>query len=390
MTVATSTTEQQGMIHEMVREFAQREVAPRAAEIDRTDTFPSDLYSKLGELGILGMTFPREYGGEELDNVTLCLALEELAAASGTLANAALLAKIQGDYLLRNCNEAQKRRYVPPLARGERICLIAATEPAAGSDVAAIETTAAGRDGGYVLNGAKVYVTAGLVGAFAVVIAKTDPGAGHRGLSAFIVERDTPGYSAEKSDEYMGMRGLGTSSLRFDDCFVPAENLIGQENGAFKQAMHSFNTGRIVIATLALGLARAALDESMRYAEQRQAFGQAIAGFQAVQFMLADMATEIDAARLLVHRAARLKDEGRPFARQAAMAKLFASDAAQRATTNAVQIHGGYGYTKAATVERLYRDAKLTQIYEGTNQIQRVIIARELRRENADQAGHIT
>jgi alkylation response protein AidB-like acyl-CoA dehydrogenase len=213
-----------------------------------------------------------------------------------------------------------------------------------------------------------------------VVIARTAPAAGHRGLSAFIVECDTPGYSAEKSDEFMGMRGLGTSSVRFDDCFVPAENLIGQENGAFKQAMNSFNTGRIVIATLALGLARAALDESLRYSEQRTAFGQPIGDFQAVQFMLADMATEIDAARLLIHRAARLKDEGRPFVKEAAMAKLFASDAAQRATTNAVQIHGGYGYTKAATVERLYRDAKLTQIYEGTNQIQRVIIAKQMRR----------
>src|SRR3712207_3951151 len=207
------------------------------------------------------MTLPREYGGEGLDNVSLCVALEELAVASATLANAALLAKIQGDMLLRNCDEDQKRRWLPPLARGEQICLIAATEPGTGSDVAAIQTRAVRRDGGYVLDGEKVYITAGLVGAFAVVLARTDPAAGHRGLSAFVVEADRPGYRAEKSDEFMGMRGLATSSLRFEDCWVPAENLIGEENGAFSAAMHSFTTGRIVIATLALGIARAALDE---------------------------------------------------------------------------------------------------------------------------------
>ena len=376
-----SSDDARGLLRETVREFARREVAPRAAQIDRDDEFPWDLYRQLGELGILGMTLPAEYGGEGIDNVSLCIALEELAAASATLGNAALLAKIQGDMILRNGNEAQKRRYLPPLARGEQICLIAATEPGTGSDVAAIETTAVRRDGGYVLNGTKVYITAGLVGSFAVVLAKTDPAGGHRGLSAFIVESGTPGYSAEKSDEFMGLRGLGTSSIRFEDCFVPAAKLLGEENGGFNAAMHSFTTGRIVIATLALGIARAALEESRRYAEQRRAFGQPIGDFQAVQFMLADMVTEIEAARLLIHQAARLKDEGAPFAKEASMAKLFASDTAQRATTNAVQIHGGYGYTKAATVERLYRDAKLTQIYEGTNQIQRVIIARALRKE---------
>ena len=384
-TASTSATaglqEEQRLLRETIGEFARRVVAPRAAQIDRDDEFPWDLYRQLGELGILGMTLPREYGGEGIDNVSLCIALEELAAASATLANAALLAKIQGDLLLRNCDEAQKRRWLPPLARGEQICLIAATEPGTGSDVAAIATTAVRRDGGYVLNGEKVYITCGLVGAFAVVLAKTDPAGGHRGLSAFIVEADRPGYRAEKSDEFMGMRGLGTSSVRFEDCWVPAENLIGEEGGGFNAAMHSFTTGRIVIATLALGIARAALDESRKYAEQRQAFGRPIGDFQAVQFMLADMATEIEAARLLIYQAARLKDEGAPFAKEASMAKLFASDAAQRATTNAVQIHGGYGYTKAATVERLYRDAKLTQIYEGTNQIQRVVIARALRKE---------
>ncbi len=356
-------------------------MAPRAAQIDRDDVFPWDLYRQVGELGILGMTLPREYGGEGADNVSLCVAIEELAAASATLANAALLAKIQGDLLLRNCDDAQRRRWLPPLASGEQICLIAATEPGTGSDVAAIQTSAVRRDGGYVLNGEKVYITAGLVGAFAVVLAKTDPTARHRGLSAFIVEADRHGYSAEKSDDFMGLRGLATSSLRFQDCWVPAENLIGAENGAFDAAMHSFNTGRIFIATLALGIARGAFDESRKYAEHRQAFGQPIADFQGVQFMLADMATEIDAARLLIHRAARLKDESTDFVKEASMAKLFASDMAQRATTNAVQIHGGYGYTKAAAVERMYRDAKLTQIYEGTNQIQRVIIARALRKE---------
>jgi alkylation response protein AidB-like acyl-CoA dehydrogenase len=379
MTVA-SPSEQQ-LIVETVRDFARREVAPRAAEIDRTDTFPRDLYAQLGQLGLLGMTIPPEYGGEGLDNVTYCLALEELAAASGTMANAALLCKIQHDYLLRNASEQQKQAELPAMARGEKICLIAATEPGAGSDVGALQSKATRREGGYVINGEKVYITAGLEGDVAVVIARTDLDAGHRGLSAFLVERGTPGFRAEKSDEFMGMRGLATSSLVFEDCFVLADRLIGAENQAFYQAMHSFTTGRIVIATLALGIARAALEASLAYAEQRQAFGQPIADFQAVQLMLADMATEIDAARLLILRAARLKDEGKEFVKEASMAKLFASDTAQRATTNAVQIHGGYGYTKAATVERLYRDAKLTQIYEGTNQIQRVIIARQLRKE---------
>lgn len=381
MAFTPTPAEVQQAVRDAARDFARREIGPRAAEIDRTDAFPADLYRQLGELGFLGLTLPAEYGGAAADNVTLCLVLEEIAVASGTMANATLLAKLQADFILRNGSEQQKQRYLPPLGSGERICLIANTEPDAGTDVAGIKTTAARRDGGYVLNGTKVFITAGLVGDFAVVIAKTDPKAGSRGISAFLVERDTPGFSAEKSDEFMGMRGLATSSLHFDDCFVPAENLIGRESEGMKYALHSFTNGRIFIATLALGLARAAFEASLSYAEQRLAFGQPIANFEAVQFMLADMATEIDAARMLIHRAARLKDEGKPFVKEASMAKLFASDMAHRATTNAVQIHGGYGYTKGAVVERLYRDAKLTQIYEGTNEIQRVVIARELRRE---------
>jgi butyryl-CoA dehydrogenase len=371
-------TDEQRMIRDMAREFADKEVRPRAFEIDRSDHFPIDVYRKMGDLGLLNMTLPPDYGGSGADNISQSLAIEELAKGLGSVANACLLAKLQSDFLYNFGSEAQRRRWVRRIAAGETICVIANTEPGAGSDAAAIQARAVRARDGFVINGTKAFVTAGAVSDLAVVLAKTDPAAGHRGISAFLVERDRPGYTVGKKDEFMGMRGLATSELVFEDCWVPAENLIGKEGDGFKYVMASFNNGRIVIASLALGLAQEAMEQSIRYAQERHAFGQPIASMQAVQFMLADMSVQIDAARLLIHKAAYLKDRGLPYVKEAAHAKLFASDVAQRAATDAVQIHGGYGYSKEAAVERIYRDAKLTQIYEGTNQIQRMIIARQL------------
>jgi alkylation response protein AidB-like acyl-CoA dehydrogenase len=371
---------EQRALQDMVRQFAGTEVRPRAAEIDRVDEFPWDLYRQLGELGLLGLTLPSEYGGGDGDNLSLVLALEEVAKASGTVGNALLLAKLQSDFILRFGNDRQRKEYLPSLADGSRICLIAATEPGAGSDVAGISTTAVLQGDAYVVNGAKAYMTCGAVGDLAVVLAKTDPSAGHRGITALLVEKSPDGdpkkgFIVDHKDELLGMRGLGTAGIALADTVVPATNVLGTVGEGFKYAMQSFDTGRIVIATLALGIAQEAFEAAVSYARERTVGGSPIASFQAIQLMLADMSVEIEAARLLIHRAARLKDVGEPFSKAASHAKLFASDVAVRVASNALQVHGGFGYTKEAVVERLYRDAKLTQIYEGTNQIQRIIIA---------------
>jgi alkylation response protein AidB-like acyl-CoA dehydrogenase len=380
-------TEEQLLVRATARRFAEERVRPRARDIDREDEFPWDLYRSMGELGLLGMTLPTEYGGSGADNVAMSLVIEELAKVLGSLANALLLAKLQSEFILRFGSDAQRRRWCPAIAAGDCICLIAATEPEAGSDVAGIQTIAV-RDGEqWILNGVKAFMTAGQVASLAVVLAKTDPAAGHRGISTFLVEKSPDGdpekgFVIDHKDELLGMRGLATAGISFIGTRIPAENLLGEVGEGFKYAMKSFDTGRIMIASLALGLAVGALEEVLRYARDRRAFGRPIADFQAVQLMLADMAVEVDAARLLVHRAAWLKDRGAPFSMEAAQAKLFASDVAVRAGTTAVQILGGYGYTKESPAERIYRDSKLTQIYEGTNQIQRLVIARHLLHAN--------
>jgi alkylation response protein AidB-like acyl-CoA dehydrogenase len=378
-------SEEQRLVRATARHFAEERVRPRARQIDREDAFPWDLYKGMAELGFLGMTLPAEYGGASADNVSLSLVIEEVGKVLGSVANALLLAKLQSEFILRFGSEEQQKRWCPAIAAGGCICLIAATEPGAGSDVAGIQTTAARVGEEWVLSGTKAFMTAGEVGHLAVVLAKTDPAAGHRGISAFLVEKSPDGdprkgFIVDHKDELLGMRGLATAGIALIGTRVPAENLIGEAGQGFKYAMKSFDTGRIVIASLALGLAAGALEEALRYARERHAFGRPISDFQAVQLMLADMSVEVDAARLLIHRAAWLKDEGLPFSREAAQAKLFASDVAVRAASDAVQILGGYGYTKESPAERIYRDAKLTQIYEGTNQIQRVIIARHLLR----------
>ncbi len=371
-------TDSQRLIRDMVREFADREVRPRAAEIDRTDEFPWDLYKRMAELGILGMTLPPEYGGAGADTVSWAIAQEELARASAAVADAQLLCKLMSDMILRNGSEEQRRRYLPAMARGEKICAIAQTEPGAGSDVAGIQTTATPTADGYVLNGTKRFITCAMVCDLAVVVATVDRRRGRDGITLFLVEMGTPGFSRGSKEQLMGVRGLATGELVFEDCRVPRSARLGEEGDGFKRAMVSLDTGRIGIGAQALGIAQAAMEEALRYARQRTAFGQSLSQFQAVQFMLADMSWRIEASRLLLRRAAYLKDQGRPIIREAAEAKLAASETAVRVTHDALQIHGAYGYSREFAVERLYRDARVYEIWEGTSQIQRLVIARQL------------
>jgi alkylation response protein AidB-like acyl-CoA dehydrogenase len=366
---------------DLARRFARERVAARAAEIDRTDEFPHDLYREMAEHGFLGLNVPEEYGGAGADELTTTLVMEELASASGTVANALLLAKLQSELIMRLGSEQQKRAEVPKIVAGQRICLIAVTEPGAGTDVSGTTTKAERVDGGWRLTGTKAFMTAGAVGDVAVVLARSHPDAGHGSFTTFLVDRSPDGDPANgflvgHKEELMGMRGLATAGIELDGTFVPDSAVLGEPGEGFVNVMRSFDNGRIVIASLALGLAVGALRESLQYADERRAFGRPIGSFQAVALMIADMVVDTEAARLLIHQAARLKDAGLPFSTAASAAKLHASDVAVRTASNAVQVHGGYGYTKDAAVERIYRDAKLTQIYEGTNQIQRVIISR--------------
>lgn len=376
-------TGDQREVRDLARHFARERVDPRAAEIDRLDEFPRDLYQEMAELGLLGLNVPESYGGVGADELTMALVMEELARCSGTMANALLLAKLQTELILRFGTEEQRHHYIPDIVAGRRICLIAATEPSAGTDVASIRTRAVPADGGWRITGNKAFMTAGEVGDLAVVLARTADEPGHGALTTFLVERSPDGDPARgflpgHKDELMGMRGLGTAGIILDGAWVPESSVLGEVGRGFHNAMRSFDNGRIVIACLALGLSVRALEESLSYARERPAFGRPIERFQLVQAMVADMHVGITSARHAIHHAARLKDLGLPFSAEASTAKLLASDVAVRATNDAVQVHGGYGYTKESVVERLYRDAKLTQIYEGTNQIQRVIIARHL------------
>jgi alkylation response protein AidB-like acyl-CoA dehydrogenase len=363
---------------ETFRAFAVKEVEPRAAEIDRTDEFPRDLYRRMAEVGLLGMTLPGEYGGAGADTLTWTLGQEELARGSAAVAHAQLLCTILSELLLEHGDEPQRRRWLPAMARGEAICAIAQTEPGGGSDVAGLQTTARRRGDGWILNGTKRFITAAAVCDLAVVVATTDPGLGREGIALFLVEPGAPGFGRGGKDHVMGLRGAGTGELVFEDC--PAA-LLGSERGGFKRAMGSLNIGRVGIAAQALGVAQAALDAALAYARSRVAFGRPIAELQAIQFMLADMSAQIESVRLLVRRAALLKDAGRSIARAAAEAKLMAAETAVKATHDALQIHGASGYVTDFPIERLYRDARVYPIFEGTSQIQRLVIARQLLRE---------
>jgi len=365
----------------LFRAFADKEVAPRAAEIDRDDAFPRDLYARLADLGLLGLTLPPAYGGSGADTLTWTLAQEEIARASAAVAHAQLLATILGELLLAHGSEVQQSRWLPAMARGEAICAIAQTEPGGGSDVAGIQTTARATADGWVLNGTKRFITAAMVCDLAVVVATTDRNLGRDGIALFLVEHGTPGFQRGGKDHVMGLHGVGTGELVLDDCRVPRTALLGSERGGFKRAMESLNVGRIGIAAQALGVAQAALDAAVAYAKSRVAFGRPIAELQAIQFMLADMSAQIEAVRLLARRAACLRDRGRPVARAAAEAKLLAAETAVRVTSDALQIHGASGYVSDFPIERLYRDARVYPIFEGTSQIQRLVIARQLLRE---------
>lgn len=376
--MAFELTEEQEQLRRTVCKFAEKELAPIAAEAEEKGEFHREIYEKLAALGLLGIPCSEQYGGAGLDYSTYVIVIEEIA--KHCLATAVGLA-VQGlPQIMIGLfgNEEQKEKYLVPLASGKKLGAFALTEPNSGSDAASLKTSAALDGDSYSLNGTKVFITHGGVADVYLVMAKTDHSKGSHGISSFIVERDTPGFSCGKTEKKMGMRASPTREIIFENCRIPRKNLVGKEGDGFKIAMTALDSGRITIGAAAVGIAQAALDESIKYAKQREQFNQPIANFQGIQFMLADMATSIRAARNLVKEAAYLKDNGKPFSHVAAMAKLFATDTAMKVTTDAVQIFGGYGYMQDYPVERLMRSAKVTQIVEGTNQIQRMVIARHL------------
>lgn len=363
----------------MVRDFAQSEVLPRAADIDEKAEYPAELVRAMGELGLMGTPFPEEYGGAAQSYVTFALSVEEICracASTGLIMDVNI--SLCGEPILIFGTDEQKRKYLTPLATGQNLGALAMTEPEAGSDAASITTSAAKKDGRYVLNGRKIFITNGEQADTYVVTAKTDREAGSRGITDFIVEKTFPGVSFTTHYEKMGIRGSPTTDIVFDNVEVPEENVLGGIGNGFKVTMDTLDAGRIGIAAQAIGIARAALEDSLAYAQERSQFGKPIAHFEGIQFMLADMATQVQAARSLMLRAAWLRDQNIPCARESAMAKLFAGDMAMKVTTQAVQIFGGYGYIAEYPVERHMRDAKITQIYEGTQQVQRVVVARQV------------
>lgn len=375
-------TEEQKMIRDMVREFALNEVEPIAAEIDENERFPEETVKKMAELNLMGIPWEEKYGGAGCDNLCYAIAVEEISRVCGST-GITLAAHISlGSFpIYAFGTEEQKKKYLVPLAKGEHIGAFGLTEANAGSDAKGTQTKAVLKGDKYILNGSKIFITNGGVAETLVVTAVTDKSQGVHGISSFIIEKDFPGFSIGKKEEKLGLRGSDTVELVFEDCEVPKENLLGKEGEGFKQFMKTLDGGRVSIGAMALGIAQGALDKSIPYAKERTQFGKPIAKFQAIQWMIADMATEIEAARHLVYNAARLEDAGRPFAKESAMCKLFASEAAMRATKDAIQIHGGYGYTKDYPVERYYRDAKLCEIGEGTSEIQRIVISRKLLRD---------
>ena len=372
-------SDEQQMIQAMAREFAETAIRPIAAEIDREARFPHETVKRMGELGLMGIAIPEQWGGSGSDTVSYVVALEEIAKACAS--HAVIMSvnnSLYGDPVLKYGTDAQRERFLRPVASGHAQGCFALTEPQAGSD-ATNQHTLAVRDGDhYVLNGRKLFVTTGREASFALVFCQTDRTKGARGISAFVVEKGTPGFTVSKTEDKLGIRASDTAELVFDDCRVPAANRLGEEGLGFKIAMTAIDGGRIGIAAQALGIAAGAYERALAYARERKSFGVPIGHHQMVQWMLADMATGIEGARLLTLRAAALKDAGKPYRAAAAMAKLFASETAMRVTTDAIQVHGGYGYIRESEVERYFRDAKITQIYEGTSQIQKLVIAREV------------
>lgn len=363
----------------MIREFAEREVKPIAAEVDEQERFPGETVRKMGPLGIMGIPVPKEFGGAGGDNIMYSIAVEELSRVCGTTgvvvsAHTSLCVAP----ILENGTPEQKAKYLPKLCSGEWVGAFGLTEPNAGSDAAGQQTTAVPEGDEWVLNGTKIFITNGEEAHVYIIMAMTDKSQGTRGISAFIVEKGTPGFSFGKKELKMGIRGSATCELIFENCRIPKENLLGREGKGFGIAMKTLDGGRIGIAAQALGIAQGALDETVKYTKERKQFGKPISAFQNTQFQMADMETRTQASRLLVRSAAWRKDRNLPYSADAAMAKLFAAETAMEVTTKAVQFHGGYGYTREYPVERMMRDAKITEIYEGTSEVQRMVIAAKL------------
>jgi hypothetical protein len=372
-------TEEQEQLRKEVRAFAEREIAPHVSEWDEKSLFPAEVVKKLGPMGLMGVIFPEVLGGAGMGYVEYVLAVEELSRVDGSVGIiVASHNSLCTNHIMLAGNDEQRQRWVSKLASGEWLGAWGLTEPGSGSDAAGARTTAVQRGDRWVLNGSKTFITNGSHADCAVVLAVTDHAQGTRGISAFVVEKGTKGFRAGKKENKLGLRASDTSELIFEECEIPAENLIGKLGEGFKDAMRVLDGGRISIAALSLGMARGALDAAMKYAQQRRQFGKAISEFQAIQFKLADMATQLDAAWLLTMRAAEMKDKGLRVTRESAMAKLFASEAACRICDEGVQIHGGYGFIKDYPAEKFYRDVKLCTIGEGTSEIQRMVIAREL------------
>jgi butyryl-CoA dehydrogenase len=370
-------TEEHEMIRKMVRDFAKNEVAPSAAERDEEERFDREIFDKMAELGLTGIPWPEEYGGIGSDYLAYCIAVEELSrvcASTGVTLSAHT--SLAGWPIYKFGSEEQKHKYLKPMAQGEKIGAYGLTEPGSGSDAGGMRTTARLDGDHYVLNGSKIFITNGGIADIYVVFALTDPESRQKGTTAFIIESDFPGFSVGKKEKKLGIRSSPTTEIIFEDCRVPKENMLGKEGEGFKIAMMTLDGGRNGIAAQAVGIAQGALDAAVDYAKEREQFGKPIALQQGIGFKLADMATSVEAARLLTYQAAWLESEGLPYGKESAMSKLFAGDAAMKVTTEAVQVFGGYGYTKDYPVERYMRDAKITQIYEGTQEIQRLVISR--------------
>jgi len=369
-------TEEQELLQRSVREFAEAEVKPHAKEIDETGRFPLDNFKKAAELGLTGVAVPENYGGAGMDHVSYAIVIEEI---SRVCASTGVILSVQNslycDPILRFGTEEQKQKFLVPYARGEKIGCYALTEPQAGSNAAALTTKAVRKGDTYVINGTKAWITNGGAADAALVYVNTQPEKGEKGITALVVEKGTRGFAVGKEEKKLGIHGTACTELSFSDCEVPAGNRIGNEGEGYKVALSTLDGGRIGIAAQATGIAQGAFEAALSYAQQRQAFGHPIADFQAIQFMLADMATELDAARLLARRAAWKQDSGARFTMEASIAKLFASEMSTRVTHKAIQIHGGYGYSSEYPVERNYRDARITEIYEGTSEIQRLVIS---------------
>ncbi|QUH18574.1 acyl-CoA dehydrogenase [Alkaliphilus sp. B6464] len=367
------------LLKQMYREFAENEVKPLAAEIDEEERFPVETINKMVKSGFMGIPFPKKYGGESGDNIGYAIAVEELSrvcATTGVILSAHV--SLGAHPIYEFGTEEQKQKYLIPLAKGEKLGAFALTEPNAGTDASAQQTTAVLDGDSYILNGSKIFITNAGYAQTYIIMAMTDKSAGTRGISAFIVDADTEGFTVGPKEKKLGIKGSSTCELIFENCRVPKENLIGKEGMGFKVAMKTLDGGRIGIAAQALGIAQGALDETISYVKERIQFGKPISAFQNTQFQLADMASKIEASRLLVYKAAYNKDKGLPYSYEAAMAKLVAAETAMEVTTKAVQLHGGYGYTREYPVERMMRDAKITEIYEGTSEVQRMVISASL------------